>query len=297
MSRIVRKNNENRKIARIGVLHVGEKVEKKNKKGELVEIPQSLDYFKASGDYADMFHKSYGEKPNKIEIVFMSDNFDDNINERYELRQGKKIFAYSVNEKLFAWNSEESEFKEVGTTDDKEMMDRLSKKINTEWQEVMTLNFLVLGMKGVFGFWSITTKGKESSMKNILAAYDMVEGVAGRVHGIPFDLRVEKVVSQKPGSKSAFPVISLVANMGDENLRKINDFVSAGVELTGIVDENKVENLQIESQVNHFALIDLCQNTKDVEDLVESIKKQGLENEKELIEFAKQKFKEVYNGK
>ena len=62
----------------IGRLHIG----MKNDKG----YPMSIDWFRATGKYADKFTEAYGEKPNTIQIIFPSDKVEYVCNERYEYR-------------------------------------------------------------------------------------------------------------------------------------------------------------------------------------------------------------------
>ena len=68
-------------LPEIGRLHIGIK----NERG----LPQSIDWFRATGKYAALFAKALGEKPSTIQIVFPSDDAGKVCNERYEYRDDK----------------------------------------------------------------------------------------------------------------------------------------------------------------------------------------------------------------
>lgn len=53
-------------LPRVGFIKVGYKEKATNGK----EYPKSVDYFIASGKYAGLFTKAYGEKPQTIQIGF-----------------------------------------------------------------------------------------------------------------------------------------------------------------------------------------------------------------------------------
>ena len=81
---------ENRKpkkqagLGRVGFIKVGEKRKGKNGK----EYPVSLDYFRCHADkaYQEQFTQALGEKPNRIQISFLSNDPAHACNARYELR-------------------------------------------------------------------------------------------------------------------------------------------------------------------------------------------------------------------
>ena len=73
--------------------------------------------------------------------------------------------------------------------------------------------------------------------------FDAIKDYAGTVINIPFDLSVEKVISQKPGQKHAYPVISLVPNISQESLEKIRNFLNIDSIKYGLLTEDRIDSL------------------------------------------------------
>lgn len=232
------------KIPTIGNIKVGIK----NDRG----LPQSLDYFIASGKYSKMFEDAFGEKPNKIEVIFLSDILDEVCNERYEIRKGTKLFGWGDGSEFMLWdeNTKDTNTGDMGTykhfTKEKhpDIMERTVKVTGNEWKQVLTLRFLIPRIKGVFGVWQLTTRGKESSIPQIVSVFDQIKDRAGTVINIPFDIIVEKVKSQKPNSKSSYPVITLIPNISQKSLEKVRSFYEAGEHIKGILNESKISEYE-----------------------------------------------------
>lgn len=214
----VKKEVENFSIPIIGKIKIGEKkVSEKTGK----EYPASLDYFKATGKYERAFYDIYG-KPNRIQIIFYSDNIADVCNEHLELRDhAGNLAGYSDGEDYRVWDG--TQYKPT-------------KKINEAveyykspngWQRRLILRFFVLGIK-IFGAWEFSTKADKSSIDTIISTFDFVLARAGTVKRIPFDLIVSKHTSQKPNQKNTYPVVNLIPNLSDENLLKIRNFLKQG---------------------------------------------------------------------
>ena len=91
-------------LPRVGFIKVGYKEKATNGK----EYPKSVDYFIASGRYAGLFTKAYGEKPQTIQIIFPDDCPEKVCNEMYEYRDddGRRI-AYGDGETFFVWNGKQ----------------------------------------------------------------------------------------------------------------------------------------------------------------------------------------------
>ena len=91
-------------LPRVGFIKVGYKEKATNGK----EYPKSVDYFIASGKYAGLFTKAYGEKPQTIQIIFPDDCPEKVCNEMYEYRDddGRRI-AYGDGETFFVWNGKQ----------------------------------------------------------------------------------------------------------------------------------------------------------------------------------------------
>ena len=228
MARIKRQKQEIG-LPRIGKIKVGELVERNGK-----TFPQSLDYFRATGKYASHFHKVYGDKPNQITIVFVTDNLDVACDEEYHLRdKAGGLYGRGDGETFRIWNGEIEDYVTATTSDYPNLMDQAEKKSKSPqgWQAVLTLRFIIPTIPGVVGMWELQTKGERSSLPQIRDAFDFVRDWAGTVVNIPFNLTVEKVKSQRPGSKSKFPVIQLIPNVTKENMEMVRNALSDGYDV------------------------------------------------------------------
>ena len=137
-----------------------------------------------------------------------------------------------------------------------DLIKSLHTKVKGKWESVLYLNFLIPAIRGVFGIWQLTTKGDKSSIPTILGAFQMVKQMARSVVGIPFDLQVKKVISNKPGSKSKFPVISLIPNVSQGHLDKVRQFISDKNEFVGLLTENKIDDIamnEVSKQVEYIS--------------------------------------------
>lgn len=217
-SRIKNKNNQI-KLPVVGRIKIGEK----NKDG----YPTSLDYFKATGDYSNEFHKNYGEKPTVIKVAFLSDNDFESCHERMEIYKGSKLYASGDGENFKIYSEKANSFVEKKIDNDKLedflkfTEEKAKTKVASKWQHVLTLRFMILGVSGIMGVWQFDTRAEKSTIQNIIGTYDKVKELGGTVTRTLFDLRVEKVTSNKYGNKNRFPVVSLIPNMTAESLSKI----------------------------------------------------------------------------
>lgn len=210
------------------------------------ERPTSLDYFRADGPYSKLFIKELGQTPRVLPILFLSDNINECCFERYELRKGSKLYARGDGENFEVWNPAAEEYVPITKAQEPGIGKRLALEVAEngkpgEWQTVLTLRFLILPLKSVWGCWSFTTKGEASTIPAIIAAFDSVKQIAGSVVGIPFDLTVEMVKSQKPGSESRFPIVKLVPNMGEEHLGMVKALRESGKEVQRVLSAEIVE--------------------------------------------------------
>ena len=133
----------------IGNIRIGEK--RKNSQGK--EYPVSLDYFKATGEYAVKFDEAFPEKPTKIQIVFISDEDWQSCFEEWDGRdpEGRRA-GYGDGETFWLWDG-----KEYQETGNREEVDRYSKKHDVKWKPVLTLQFVIPAISGIFGCWRFTT--------------------------------------------------------------------------------------------------------------------------------------------
>jgi len=238
MTRIIRPEPKDR-LPIIGHIRIGEKDEK--------GFPHSLDYFKATGDYADKLYDTLRDKkPSTLGIVFLSDDDSFSCSERFEIWVDKRLYAYGDGKEFHVADGKGNFL----LSEDKIKVEQSAQKINksAKWRQVVKLRFAILGFKQVFGVWQLITQAEESSNLEIISSYDAVKrATGGRIIGIPFDLKVEMVTSAKYGSKSRYPVLSLVASQSYENLNRIRELIDAGKELRGLIDNNFVNTKLIEA--------------------------------------------------
>jgi outer membrane lipoprotein-sorting protein len=229
----MRIKNNITKLPIIGKIKVGEK----NEKG----TPVSLDYFRATGKHENEFNKIFGERPDNIKIIFLDD--ENSLDVRYELRQGKKLVAYSDGESVFAYDKKLTKY----VLQDKpfaELEQRYCQAISSKWNKILRLYFLIPEIK-IWGLWCFETKGIESTIPQIEGSYDSVYARAGTVINIPFDLEVKKVISQKPDSKNKYPVVSLTANMSESSMEKLRFSLVNGINISGIITEEKLNQIEL----------------------------------------------------
>lgn len=238
-SRIIRKNQQQAtsRLSVIGNIRIGEK--RQNSQGK--EYPVSLDYFKATGNYASKFTEVYGEKPSTIQVVFISDDNFQSCHEEYDARDkaGRRA-GYGDGETTYLWNGKDYE-----PTTDRKFIDEYTKKNGITWKPRLTLHFIIPAIRGVFGVWKFETSGDKSSMNAIRDVYDEIQATASTVINIPFDLQVKKVSSNKPDTKSVYPVVNLVPNISSENMEQLRGFMEAGMDIKriGMLTDQKLAAL------------------------------------------------------
>ncbi len=229
----------------IGNIKIGKKVVNKNGN----EYPTSLDYFIATNTrYGYQFKETYGEKPDKLEILFPVDDRQEYCYESYQIRdyQGKLLAEGNGIEWARQYNYERDAYLYEEITP----IDKLLKyydKSKPVVSAVLTLKFILLKLSGVAGCWKFVTKGGASSIPNIRDTYDYIMKYASTTVNIPFDMIVKKVTSQKPGSKSVYPVVSIVANLSKESLDVLSEFVESGRTIRGVITEEKLLELSSSS--------------------------------------------------
>lgn len=223
--RIIRHDAQQSRLAlpRVGQIKIGVK----NANG----YPQSVDYFIPAGKYAGLFTQAYGEKPQTIQIVFPEDDPANVCNERYEYRDDSgKLVASGDGETFRVWDGHK--YEELTITQYPNLMAAIAKRYPNRksrqpgsdgWEVTLTLNFIIPLVRGVAGVWQFITKGAASTVPQIRETFDYMLDERGFCKGIIFDLNVQFATTQKPGSKSRFPVVSLVPNESEENLKKIKE--------------------------------------------------------------------------
>lgn len=195
-------------LPEIGRLRIGMKSEK--------GFPMSLDYFRATGKYAGLFHNAYGEKPQTIQIIFPSDDAQTVCNQRYEYRDDKGALIARGDGRTFeVWNGKI--YAPFSVEQFPDIMEQITAKNPTKrgaenWDVTLTMRFIIPAVRGIVGVWQFASKGKASSIKNICNSFDGVQMMRGTVMQTVFDLSVQFAKSNKPGDNSRYPVVSLIAN-------------------------------------------------------------------------------------
>ena len=219
-ARINRQEMRQATLPIIGKIKTGYKAKSASGK----DYPKSTDYFIATDKWAQLFHKEHGDKPKVIPVVFISD--DDNVNcqERWEYRNDSgDLVAYGDGECFDVWVTKDKVYRQFCTEQYPEIMQQVKVKhpSKNEWKVTLTLRFMIPTIP-VQGLWQLTTKGGESSIPQIIAAYDQIKAHRGTVNGTLFDLSVEFAKSQKPGDTSRYPVITLNANADPERIQQVS---------------------------------------------------------------------------
>ena len=202
-------------LPEIGRLHIGMKRED--------GLPMSIDWFRPTGKYAGLFTQALGEKPNTIQVVFPSDDAAAVCNERYEYRDDKGALVARGDGRTFEiWDGKK--YAPYSVAQYPNIMDQITANNPTKrgadnWDIVLTLRMIVPAVRGIVGVWQFSTKGKASSIRNIRESFDGVQMMRGTVTQTVFDLSVQFAKSNKPGSNSRYPVVSLVAN--DNRIKEI----------------------------------------------------------------------------
>lgn len=182
-------------------------------------FPMSVDYFIPSGKYSGYFGAAYGEKPRVLQVVFMHDDPKLVCDEKYEIRNNAGQLVASgdgLNFKVFDPATET--YKPYSLEDYPDILERVAAKCGGEWKTTLTLRFLIPKISGIVGHWELRTGAKDSSIPDIIAVFDAILAEKGFIKGIIFDLHVAIHKSNKPGSKSRYPVLTLVPNHSKENI-------------------------------------------------------------------------------
>lgn len=201
----------------LGRVACGEKSEK--------GYPRSLDYFVASGKYAELFKSAYGDKPSTIQIVFPSDNPELVCREEYEFRDTQgKLVASGDGETFKVWSAKNKAYTILSVTEYPNIMEMVKSKYpSQDWKITLTLNFIIPKVRGIMGLWQFSTKGSASSIPQVRDTFDAMLEQNGHASGVIFDLSVKMHKSNKPNDSSRYPVVSLVPNESEENLRMVKE--------------------------------------------------------------------------
>lgn len=200
-------------LPRIGMIKTGYKDDR--------GYPRSVDYFIATGKYSQAFHDAYGDKPSKIHIVFMSDDPAKVCEESFEYRDNKgALVAKGDGQDFKVYSEKEEKYVDFNTVEHPDLMERIEKKYksNKGWETTLRMRFIIPKISGIAGSWEYITKGSSSTIPNVVEAFDTMKRNVGFVKGLIFDMTVEFAKSQKPNSKSRYPVVNIVGNMSETNI-------------------------------------------------------------------------------
>jgi len=202
-----------------------------------VEYPKAIDYFRPTGNFANQFTKLFGEKPQSLQVAFISDNLKEVCNEQFESWDKGKRFGWGDGEIFTVFDP--SIGKSGSYVENVDAKDPRVKAL--KWDRTLTLRFVLLKMTGVLGYWSWSTKAKEVSIPSITKSFDLVVDRAGSIIGFPFNFTIEMKKSYTPGEAKTYPVVSLIPSFNDENMEAVRNYIEAGGNL------NRVTTKMIES--------------------------------------------------
>lgn len=211
-------------LPEIGRIKVGMKTDR--------GFPTSLDYFRASGKFANQFAALFGDKPNELHIAFVSNDISEVCNEQFEAWDKGKRFGWGDGETFSVWNPTGGAEGKGGYEHNLTKDDPKVKALGKLWARTLTLRFVLLKMTGVLGYWTFQTKAKETTIPSIVKAFDMVMERSGSIIGFPFSLTVDKVQSYSPGAARNYPIVKLVPNFTEETIEQVRAYVEAGGELS-----------------------------------------------------------------
>jgi len=209
---------ERRRLPRIGKIHLGVRVQSKNKKGEDIEYPKAVDYFVFDPQHPqyDELVKTYGAQPKELHVVFPLDDPEAFASQFYRL--------YSRSRGLVCKGDGETAIRMFDTKtgalanrDSKEVVNKECTCMGRECPEyghrgcgeVMNLQFLLPEVSG-FGVWQIDT-GSINSILNVNNALDLVKQIYGRVSMVPLVLALEpkEVTNPDDGKKKTVRVLNI----------------------------------------------------------------------------------------
>lgn len=227
MSRIIRTTPATgQSLPEAGKIKIGETVHATTAQGKEYDRPVSLDYFRATGTYAEMFKKQFGEKPKKLLIVFVSDDIDEVCNQRFESWDKGKRWGWGNGEDFTVYSEQKKDYVNVKKGDP-----LLSGK---KWDEFLTLRFILPELKGVMAMWSFTTKGAKSTIPSLIKTFDFVKANAGTVRGVPFEFHVEKVKGYSPGEARQYSRTKIVPVLTIETAQMLHDYVASGLSISDV---------------------------------------------------------------
>ena len=122
------------------------------------------------------------------------------------------------------WSDKTKAYITLSTEQYPNLMEMIAGKYpKCEWKITLTLNFIIPKVRGIMGLWSFSTKGSASTIPQVRDTFDAMLEQNGHASGVIFDLSVKMHKSNKPNDSSRYPVVSLVPNESEENLRMVKE--------------------------------------------------------------------------
>lgn len=235
--KVAKAQNNASTLPEIGKIKTG--IKAKTAKG--VEYPKAIDYFRPTGNFANQFTSLFGEKPQSLQVAFISDNIKEVCNEQFESWDKGKRYGWGDGETFTVFNSATGKYDAgIGPTD---------KRVKElKWERTLTLRFVLLKMTGVLGYWSWSTKAKEVSIPSITKSFDLVMERAGSIIGFPFNFTIEMKKSYTPGEAKTYPVVSLIPSFTEENMEAVRNYIEAGGNMNRITTK-MIESGAVEPKV------------------------------------------------
>lgn len=214
-------------LPEIGKIKIGEK--KTSAKG--TQYPAALDYFRPTGTFANEFTKLFGAQPRKLNISFISDDINEVCNQRFECWTDGKRWGFGDGETFTVFDrtlgDKDKDGKPKGAyAENIPASDPRVKAL--KWDEMLTLRFVLLEMKGIMGYWRFETKAKTVTIPSVIKSFDFVKERAGSIIGFPFSLIIEKKTGYSPGEPRSYPMVTLVPNFTDDTMAMVSEYINAG---------------------------------------------------------------------
>jgi len=219
--------SENRRLIRLGKLHLGIKVEKidpktnkpaLNARGEVITYPKATNYFVCPPEVKAV----YGEQPDRLDVIIPVEDDEMWCNQYYRRYSRTRGLTCKGNGETCRRMIDRQtgaiagrDTKEVVWKDDLPCPGRACPDYQgKKCQEVMNLQFLLPRVPGL-GIWQIDT-GSINSIRNINDNAAMLRAVCDRVSWIPLTLTLEpkEVVNPDDGRKKVVRCLNIRHDRG-----------------------------------------------------------------------------------
>lgn len=237
---MIKKLSDERRFPRIGKLKIGIKTDQ--------DYPKSIDYFRATGKYAAMFHDIFGEKPNEIDIVFPPfKNEDDILSHYYRYYKASGLYCMGDGETAHRANDK-------GIMEERECpCEHLDS--NGKCSESLRLTFMVPKIP-VIGVWQLTTRSANTRL-NTFSSLHLIRAFSGTIAGIPMSMSVAFEKVNIAGNPNKFPVITITPKVTPEQILQIKAGDTPGIiykRLIANIEPEKVKEAEIVTEQSEKSL-------------------------------------------